>query len=371
MLLQLALIIFIVICLSILLPLLWFLAASMPRFDGELGFVTPKRGEITTIQHGGNIVGWYGIIPDATPIAEKPAGEESGDDSAPDALTPPEPEQPQLPPQPETLHRHVNPKTGKIEPGKHKYGGFLFNQFGLVWIGLPINRGIYEYDFAWAKYSNGVYTVREKQTVKSLYTAFQYAIKFETETRGAVPLSLDFAVGIEIIDSDRALFGVKPSGSWLERITAELKEAASEYVGNVELDDLITQKRLAADSLVKTLEARAPWIEANVGVRITRINFKALAFVNDEDETAALEKFRAKRMQEARFVQLETEKRVIEETAAAEAKAIETVKAALAEMSPEALALFRDKERWTALKDSSLTSFVEGGSTAVPTIPVR
>lgn len=146
-----------------------------------------------------------------------------------------------------TINRMTNDIVA-LPPGKKDPNLTWFNRlFGLYFVGIPPFQSVFGYKFKWPKIdlsedeksSRGFHIQVREEMVYSLFFSYAYPmVSTATEIQGNVPYDIDVVATIEVVNPEKALFKVLPSGQWLTRAQAMTLDAVRRYASTRTVDEL-------------------------------------------------------------------------------------------------------------------------------------
>lgn len=135
----------------------------------------------------------------------------------------------------------------RLKPGQKDPNRSWLNNFGIFWIGIWPFFKVYKYRFSWDKpirvgegYSKDKVEHRENEIVDSMINRYPYAIIVAGSEIGSyISYNFFLVVTIEATNPVKAMFDIKPSGSWLIVLQARVQDAVRAWVSNQNVENVL------------------------------------------------------------------------------------------------------------------------------------
>lgn len=131
---------------------------------------------------------------------------------------------------------HVNRENGEVEPGKEDQDSFLWEYFGVRWLGFD---KIHNYPFDLTTIDKDGVVTTTKPTAESIYYKGSYFLMVvDVETREGTKITLKMRVNTLTQNAGKSL-GYK---DWLVIVTDAVKSACRDFIGNTSIRNVLTLK---------------------------------------------------------------------------------------------------------------------------------
>lgn len=177
---------------------------------------------------------------------------------------------------------HVLNKDGQLIKGQNPK-----MLFGIYWLGLwPFSHRLV-YKFSYARIEQGQMVSKPDRWTDRLIHTYPYAIKITgLEVRGFIEIDFTLVVKVVIEWPYKTLFGIQPLGSWLEVLTALIREHLRDWAGGditeigldgkeVKIDaEYLRQFRYGDDDKANNPFGKTKLAEFNANPRVSKLGVK-------------------------------------------------------------------------------------------------
>lgn len=227
----------------------------------------------------------------------------------------------------ETCHRAIasvvgwtiDGKTGdmrKLQPGESDPNLNWLSQLGIFWIGIWPLFKVFNYKFSWDK-PVGIGEGSDKQkifhreniVVDSLLFRYPYAIRVSgSETGGYISYDILLVVTTLALNPITAIFGIKPSGSWITILQTRVQDAVRSWVSKQDVKSVL---EIMNDKKSEFTELVTDYVNQNlvdlIGVAVAELRVVSVDPVIEDQKIrdALTEKVRAEEQGKADVVAAE------------------------------------------------------------------
>ncbi len=246
-----------------------------------------------------------------------------------------------------------------------------YERLGIFVVGIPLYHRVLSYPFSWPKMdqpkkkmgealdgeedggnTEQLQIIQRSEPVSTLMLRYAYPIKVGgIELQGNITVSIVALVTLFTKHPRRTLFGIPPTGNWINKALAATRGRIRDFGAQQDFDDLRKQQHGKPGSrFEKALKLINSELLAEAGVEIESVDFQALAIDDPEIEKAFQAQALAREKGAAGLIAAGKEAEARERLAAARQKELEAEAAGL-----EQLVAGRSKEELDALAKISVS----------------